>query len=358
MTLDPELVRRAPKVLLHDHLDGGLRPATVAELAVEVDHPLPVTDTDALGRWFAETADSGSLPAYLETFDHTVAVMQTAPALRRVAREFVEDMVADGVVYAETRWAPSQHTARGLSLTEAVRAVQQGLDEGVAAADRAGHPIRVGQLLTALRHQDDSPEIAELAGSLRGEGVVGFDIAGPEAGFPPVDHLPALQRLKELNMKITIHAGEAFGPASIWQAVQRCGADRVGHGVRLVEDVTDGPDGPRVGELGGYLRDARIALELCPRSNVQTGAVASVAEHPIDLLTRLGLRTTVNTDNRLMSDTTLSKEFLGLGEAFGYGLDELRRFTLNAAKASFLDLDARRALITEVIVPGYAALGV
>ncbi len=281
--------------------------------------------------------------SYLETFTHTVAVMQTAAALRRVAREYVEDMVADGVVYAETRWAPSQHVAGGLSLTEAVTAVQAGLDEGVEAARADGRSIQVGQLLTALRHQDDSVEIADLAVALRDQGVVGFDIAGPEAGFPPSALLPAIERLKAHNMKITIHAGEAFGLPSIWQAVQQCGADRIGHGTRLIDDIEAGADGgPTVGALAGYLRDDRTALELCPTSNVQTGAADSIAAHPIDLLYRAGFRTTVNTDNRLMSGTSMTKEFSRLSEAFGWDLNDVRACTLNAAKSCFLPFLERR----------------
>ena len=357
MPIDADLIRRAPKVLLHDHLDGGLRPETVFELANEIGHDLPADNAESLGRWFFEAASSGSLVSYLETFTHTVAVMQTAAALRRVAREYVEDMVADGVVYAETRWAPSQHVAGGLSLTEAVTAVQAGLDEGVEAARADGRSIQVGQLLTALRHQDDSVEIADLAVALRDQGVVGFDIAGPEAGFPPSALLPAIERLKAHNMKITIHAGEAFGLPSIWQAVQQCGADRIGHGTRLIDDVAvDAAGGPAVGDLAGYLRDDRTALELCPTSNVQTGAAASTAEHPIDLLYRAGFRTTVNTDNRLMSGTSMTTEFSRLSEAFGWGLGDVRACTLNAAKSCFLPFLERRRLIEDVIVPGYAAL--
>ena len=360
-SLTPELIRRAPKVLLHDHLDGGLRPQTVLELAAEIGHRLPVEDdasAEDLGRWFLEAASSGSLVSYLETFTHTVAVMQTEAGLRRVAREFVEDMVADGVVYAETRWAPSQHVGGGLSLTEAVLAVQSGLDEGVAAARQAGASIQVGQLLTALRHQDDSVEIAELAVELSGHRVVGFDIAGPEAGFPPSALLPAIERLKAKNMKITIHAGEAFGLPSIWQAVQQCGADRIGHGTRLIDDVVlDGSgDDVQIGPLAGYLRDDRTALELCPTSNVQTGAAASIERHPIETLYRAGFRTTVNTDNRLMSGTSMTTEFDRLGQAFGWDLNDVRALTMNAAKSCFLPFLERRRLIEDVIVPGFAAL--
>ncbi|NYG55135.1 adenosine deaminase [Nocardioides perillae] len=357
-------VRRAPKALLHDHLDGGLRPRTVLELAREVGHELPVTlagddaaDAAALGRWFRESADSGSLERYLETFAHTVGVMQTREALARVAREAVEDLAADGVVYAELRWAPEQHVEAGLSLDETVAAVQEGVDAGVEAARAAGSPVVVRQLLTAMRHQARSQEIAELAVAWRDRGVAGFDIAGAEAGYPPTRHLDAFEYLQRENAHFTIHAGEAFGLPSIWQAIQWCGADRLGHGVRIVDDVEVAPDGSvTLGRLAAYVRDNRIPLEMCPASNLQTGAAASLAEHPIGLLTRLRFRVTVNTDNRLMSGTSMTDEMTSLVETFGYGLEDLRWFTVNALKSAFLPFDERLALIEQVVKPGYAAL--
>jgi len=354
-----DVVRRAPKVLLHDHLDGGLRPATIVELAAEIGHELPVAGGAAeLGAWFAQAADSGSLERYLETFVHTVAVMQTAPAIARVARECVEDLAADGVVYAEIRYAPEQHVEQGLGLDEVVAAVQEGFDQGVAAAATAGHPIVVRQLLTAMRHQARSMEIAELAVAWRDRGVAGFDIAGAEAGFPPTRHLDAFEYLQRENSHFTIHAGEAFGLPSIWEAIQWCGADRLGHGVRIADDITVHDDGRvELGRLAAYVRDQRIPLELCPASNVQTGAATSIAEHPIGLLTRLRFRVTVNTDNRLMSRTSMTDEMTALVEAFGYDLADLRWFTVNAMKSAFLPFDERLALIDEVVKPGYAALG-
>ncbi|CAN5359603.1 adenosine deaminase [soil metagenome] len=350
-------VRKAPKVLLHDHLDGGLRPATIVELAAQVGHELPAPDAESLGRWFAESADSGSLERYLETFEHTVGVMQTAPALSRVARECVEDLSNDGVVYAEVRYAPEQHVSEGLSLDEVVAAVEAGFEQGVADAAAAGRPIVVRQLLTAMRHQARSMEIAELSIAWRERGVAGFDIAGAEAGYPPTRHLDAFEYLQRENSHFTIHAGEAFGLPSIWQALQWCGADRLGHGVRIIDDVTVHDDGSvELGRLAAYVRDKRIPLELCPASNVQTGAATSVAEHPIGLLTKLRFRVTVNTDNRLMSNTSMTDEMVSLVEAFGYGFDELQWFTVNAMKSAFLPFDERLAIIDEVIKPGYAAL--
>jgi adenosine deaminase len=348
-------ILRAPKVLLHDHLDGGLRPQTVLELAEQAGHPLPAGDAEALGRWFAESANSGSLVRYLETFDHTVAVMQTEESIERVARECVEDLAADGVVYAEVRYAPEQHVGAGLSLDQVVGAVRSGFDAGMAAAEGR---IVVRQLLTAMRHQARSREIAELAVTWRDEGVVGFDIAGAEAGFPPTRHLDAFEYLQRQNFHFTIHAGEAFGLPSIWEAIQWCGADRLGHGVRIIDDITVDDDGTaHLGRLAAYVRDKRIPLELAPASNIQTGAAPSIAEHPIGLLTALRFRVTVNTDNRLMSQTSMSSEMAALVEAFGYGLSDLRWFTINAMKSSFLPFDERLAIIDGVIKPGYAALG-
>ncbi len=348
-------VHRAPKVLLHDHLDGGLRPRTIVELAAETGHALPTSDTDGLARWFRESADSGSLERYLETFDHTVAVMQTPSALTRVARECVEDLADDGVVYAEVRYAPEQHVSQGLSLDEVVAAVQAGFEEAAPARDGR---IVVRQLLTAMRHQARSREVAELAVAWRDRGVAGFDIAGAEAGFPPTRHLDAFEYLQRQNSHFTIHAGEAFGLPSIWEAIQWCGADRLGHGVRIVDDITVAEDGTvELGRLAAYVRDKRIPLEMCPASNVQTGAATSVAEHPIGLLTSLRFRVTVNTDNRLMSDTSITKEMASLVDAFGYSLADLRWFTINAMKSAFLPFDERLAIIDGVIKPGYAELG-
>jgi adenosine deaminase len=358
MPVSRELIARAPKVLLHDHLDGGLRPQTILDLAAEVGHELPAGDADSLRRWFEESADSGSLERYLETFEHTVAVMQTAAQLRRVAREAVLDLAADGVVYAEIRYAPEQHLQGGLSLRQVVEAVRDGFAEGEDEARRDGTPIVVRQLLTAMRHQARSREIAELMVAYRDDGVVGFDIAGAEAGYPPTRHLDAFEYLQRENAHFTIHAGEAFGLPSIWQAIQWCGADRLGHGVRIIDDVAVADDGAvTLGRLAAYVRDKRIPLEMCPSSNIQTGAAASIGEHPIGALTHLRFRVTVNTDNRLMSGTSMTREMVLLAEAFDYGMDDLRWFTINAMKSAFLPFDERLAIIDEQIKPAYAVLG-
>ncbi|MFD8974980.1 adenosine deaminase [Streptomyces sp. NPDC059593] len=351
-------IRRAPKVLLHDHLDGGLRPGTVVELAREQGYDqLPETEPDKLGIWFREAADSGSLERYLETFAHTCAVMQTRDALVRVAAECAVDLAEDGVVYAEVRYAPEQHLEGGLTLEEVVEAVNEGFRQGEQQARANGHRIRVGALLTAMRHAARALEIAELANRYRDSGVVGFDIAGAEAGYPPTRHLDAFEYLKRENNHFTIHAGEAFGLPSIWQALQWCGADRLGHGVRIIDDIEVAEDGSvRLGRLAAYVRDKRIPLEMCPTSNLQTGAADSYAAHPIGLLRKLHFRATVNTDNRLMSGTSMSREFELLTEAFGYTLDDMQWFTVNAMKSAFIPFDERLAMINEVIKPGYAEL--
>jgi len=350
--ITPEELNAAPKVLLHDHLDGGLRPETVLDLAREIGHQLPRTDAAELGTWFVESADSGSLERYLETFDHTVAVMQTAEAITRVASECVQDLAADGVVYAEVRYAPEQHLTRGLTLEQVVDAVREGFEHGMSVAER---PIVARQLLTAMRHKARSREIAELSVAYRDAGVVGFDIAGAEAGFPPTRHLDAFEYLQRENAHFTIHAGEAFGLPSIWQAIQWCGADRLGHGVRIIDDITHDGDKAELGRLAAYVRDRRIPLEMCPSSNLQTGAAESIADHPIGLLAKLRFRVTVNTDNRLMSGTSMSRELALLAEAFGYGLHDLRWFAINAMKSAFIPFDERLALIDDVIKPWYAS---
>jgi adenosine deaminase len=353
-----EQIRRAPKVLLHDHLDGGLRPATVVELADAVGYKdLPAKDPDELSRWFVTETPRRNLVRYLEGFKHTVAVMQTAEALERVARECVEDLADDGVVYAEVRFAPELHTEEGLHLEAVAEAVLAGFAAGMENARDAGAPIVVRALFTAMRTAARSLEIAELAVRYRDVGVAGFDVAGPEVGYPPTLHLEAFNLVQRESFHATVHAGEAFGLPSIWQALQWCGAERLGHGVRLVDDITVHDDGSiTLGRLASYVRDCRVALELCPTSNVHTGAVASLAEHPIRMFRRLGFRATINTDNRLMSGVSLSSEMARCAEVFGWDWVDLRWLSINAMKSSFFDFDERLALINGVIKPGYDAL--
>jgi adenosine deaminase len=351
-TLTLEQLHAAPKVLLHDHLDGGLRPQTVIELADELGNELPTTDVDELQEWFTRGADRKDLALYLDTFEHTVGVMQTADGLHRVAKEAAEDLDDDNVVYAEVRFAPALHTAMGLSLDAVVEAVLAGFDEG-----SNGRDITVGTLITAMRTDQDSMDIAELAIRHRDNGAVGFDIAGREDGYPPSGHLPAFEYLQRENFHFTIHAGEAFGPRSIWEAVQFCGAERLGHGVRITDDIETDADGqPSYGRLANYVRDRRIPLEMCPSSNVHTGAAASIAEHPIGFLADQRFRVTVNTDNRLMSDCSMTSEFTLLHEHFGWGLEKFRWLTINAMKSAFWPFDERLAIIDDIIKPRYAAL--
>jgi len=352
-----EAIRSAPKVLLHDHLDGGLRPQTVIELAEASGHPgLPTTDAAQLGDWFRENADSGSLVRYLEGFAHTCGVMQDEAALVRVAAEAAEDLAADGVVYAEIRYAPELFTVGGLALEQVVEAIQEGFRQGERTAAAAGNSIRVGTLLCAMRQNDGWMPYADLVVKYRDAGVVGFDIAGPEAGFEPARGLDAFEHLRKENAHFTIHAGEAAGVESVWEAVQVCGAERLGHGVRIVEDIKFDGDHAELGRVASYVRDRRIALEVAPTSNLHTGIAKTHAEHPFDKLYQAGLRVTVNTDNRLMSQCSASGENAALVEAFGYGWADLEKFAINAMKSAFIPFAERNALINDVIVPGYAAL--
>lgn len=361
VTIQGVSLRALPKISLHDHLDGGLRPATIVELADARGIALPEPDPVALGNLIAKRADSGSLVEYLKTFDLAVSVMQSKDELRRVAREFVEDLVDDGVVYGEVRWAPEQHLAGGLTLEEAVDAVQDGIEEAEDAAESAGRSIRVGQLLSAMRQHDRAREIAELAVAYRGRGVVGFDTAGPEDGFPSSRYRSAFDYLAQEMFPATVHAGEAAGLDSIRSALIDGRALRLGHGVRIAEDLQIvAQDGEEVqvtfGDLARWVRDREIPLELSPSSNLQTGAVAAwgniLADHPFDLLYQLGFAVTVNVDNRTMSATSLTRELSLLVEAFGYDLEDLETFQFNAASGAFLPVEEREELV-DMISEGF-----
>ncbi len=346
-----------PKISLHDHLDGGLRPSTIIELGESIGLDLPERNAAALGEWFADKSDSGSLVEYLKTFDITTAVMQTTEGLVRVAREFVQDLGADGVIYGEIRWAPEQHLSQGLSLDEVVDAVQQGIEEGIEEVRHGGGSIRIGQLVSAMRHADRGLEIAQLAVRHRNKGAVGFDIAGAEAGFPAGNLREAFDYLAKHYFPTTVHAGEADGLESIRGALFDGRALRLGHGVRIAEDITiDREDDENtyveLGRLAQWVKDREIALELSPSSNLQTGAIAQwgddLIDHPFDLLYQLGFRVTVNTDNRLMSNTSLSRELALLSETFDYDLNDLETFQLNAAAASFLPVEDREDLADQI----------
>jgi adenosine deaminase len=351
MRLDRGVLKTLPKVLLHEHLDGVLRPKTVIELARRAGYDqLPSQDPDELARWFFQGANQGNLPKYLEGFAHTIAVMQSEEALERVAYEQTEDLSRDGVVYFETRFAPIFHTRKGLTHQQVVSAVLRGLEEG-----RKAFGVSSGLILCAMRNMDVSLEMAELAVDFRERGVVGFDLAGEEGGFPPKKHVDAFHYIQRQNFNITIHAGEGFGKESIWQAIQYCGAHRIGHGTRLIDDiaVVDGK-AVKLGALAQYVLDKRIPLEICLLSNVHTGAAPSVAEHPFKILYQERFRVTLNTDNRLMSDTCMTKEFEAAADTFGLSLNDFEKITINAMKSAFLPYDQRCNLIYSVIKPGYA----
>ena len=349
----PDLVARGPKVLLHDHLDGGLRPSTVIDLAdISGYKELPSSNVEKLSEWFHEGANRRDLNLYLETFAHTVGVMQDEYSCHRVAKECAEDLAEDGCVYAEIRFAPSLFTTQKLSVHEVMEAVLSGFSEG-----SSGTNLTLRTIITAMRTSNDTKTIAEAAVDFRDKGVVGFDIAGREAGYPPTDHLEAFQLLQRENFHFTIHAGEAFGLPSIWEAVQYCGAERLGHGVRIIDDIELDSSGNYIlGSLASFIRDRRIPLELCPTSNIHTGAVQSLEEHPIGLLKDLGFRVTVNTDNRLMSNVSMTSELLSLNKAFGWDLDDFSWLTVNAMKSAFLPFDERIHLIEKVIKPGWKNL--
>ncbi len=346
-------IMQAPKVLLHDHLDGGLRPATIIELADQLNYQnLPATEPEQLAKWMTRGANRKNLSLYLETFAHTVAVMQTAESIERVARECAEDLASDGVVYAEVRFAPELHTDRGLSLDDAIEAVLSGFASG---SHRTNLTIRT--ICSAMRNAKNSLAVAQAAVRWRDHGVVAFDIAGAEDGYPPDDHIRAFQYCQRHNFHITVHAGEAYGPKSIWKAVQYCGSERLGHGIRIIDDITYHQSGEtKLSRLAHYLRDRRIALEICPTSNINTGVFATIKDHPIDDLIKLRFRVTVNTDNRLMSGVSMSSEMQTLVDAFGYGWKQLRWLTVNSMKSSFLPFNERLALIEQVIKPQYATL--
>ena len=353
MKLDKKQLQSLPKVLLHEHLDGAIRPKTVVDLAKEVGYgELPTTDPPALVQWFSRGANQGSLAKYLEGFSHTIAVMQTEDALERVAYEQAEDLSRDGVVYFETRFAPIFHTKKGLTHQQVVAAVLKGLERG-----RKDFGVSSGLIICAMRNMDVSLEMAELAVDFRARGVVGFDLAGEEGGYPPKKHVDAFHYIQRENFNITIHAGEGYGKESIWQAIQYCGAHRIGHGTRLIDDiaVADGK-AVKLGDLAQYVLDKRIPLEICLISNVHTGAAASLAEHPFKILYQEKFRVTLNTDNRLMSNTSMTQEFEAAADTFGLSLDDFEKVTINAMKSAFLPYNQRCDLIYSSIKPGYARI--
>ncbi len=350
-----EMIKKVPKVELHDHLDGGVRPETVVDLASAQGVKLPEHDPEKLADWLHRGSNRKSLALYLESFGITLSVMQREAALERIAYETILDVAAQNVVYIEIRFAPILHLQEGLNLEAVVESVLRGLDQG-----RRETGTSFGVILCAMRHQDAavSLEIAELAVAFRDRGVVGFDIAGDENGHPPKKHLEAFQYIRNRNFNITIHAGEAFGLESIWQAIQICGAHRIGHATRLIEDMSvHGTRIEKMGSLSHFIRDKRVPLEVCLSSNIQTGAAPSFDEHPFHVYYRNGFRVCLNTDNRLMSDTSLSKEFELAVKHYHLSLKDLERLTINAMKSSFAHYDERIRIIYDVLKPGYAKVG-
>jgi adenosine deaminase len=349
-----EMIRRLPKVDLHYHLDGGLRPATIVEIAAREGVSIPEHEPAALAGWFHRGADRKSLALYLEGFSVTTSVMQTAESLERIARESVEDLAADNIVYAEIRFAPIQHCDRGLDLPGVVEAVLRGLE---TAREATG--VEFGLILCGMRHQDPqtSLRIAKLAVEYSTRGVVGFDIAGEENGYPPKKHLEAFDYIRSNNFNITIHAGEAFGIESIWQAIQICGAHRIGHATRLIEDMeVHGTHIEHMGTLSSFIRDKRIPLEMCLSSNIQTGAAPSLDEHPFGIYFRNNFRVFLCTDNTLMSNTTMSKELELAVTHFNLTLRDLERVTINTMKSAFLHYDERTRIIYDVLKPKFAEM--
>jgi adenosine deaminase len=349
-----EILRAVPKVLLHDHLDGGLRPETIIEIANEMKYKkLPTQDPGELAEWFHRGANKGNLVEYLQGFEHTCAVMQTKEGLTRVAYEMMEDMKKDGVCYVETRFAPIFHTQKGLFYDDIVTAVLEGLEKG-----KRDFGVGYGLIICAMRNMKNSLEMAELAVNYRGQGVVGFDLAGEEGGYPPKKHIEAFQFIQRANFNITIHAGEAFGKDSIWQAIQWCGAHRIGHGTNILQDLTFSPEGEVVGmgDLAQYILDKRIPIEICLLSNVHTGAIDKLENHPFGHLYKMKFRLTLNTDDRLMSNTTMTNECMLAQHYFNLSLDDIEKIQINAMKSSFLHNAERLEYIYKVIKPGYQAM--
>jgi len=346
-----EIIKTVPKVLLHDHLDGGLRPQTIIDLASEMNYKkLPTHDKDELAIWFHIGANKGNLVEFLKGFEHTTAVLQTKEGLERAAYEMMEDMKNDGVVYVETRFAPVYHVNKSMYLEDTVTSVLKGLERG-----KNDFGVGYGLILCGMRNMKNTLEIAELAVNFRRDGVVGFDLAGEEGGYPPKKHLDAFQFIQRANFNITIHAGEAFGKESIWQAIQWCGAHRIGHATRLIEDVILDENGDVVnfGDLAQYVLDKRIPLEICLLSNVHTGAVDKIENHPFGILFKEKFRVTINTDDRLMSNTTLTKEFLTAVKYFNLSFDEIEKITINSMKSAFIPHKERLRYIYDIIKPGY-----
>ena len=334
--LSLELIESLPKTDLHVHLDGSLRLDTVIDLAREQGVSLPSTDPDELFRLLYAGDVCNSLDDYLKGFDITLSVMQTEDGLERAAFELAEDAWREGVWFIEVRYAPMLHQEKGLRLTQIVEAVLRGLRRA-----KREYGIRYGVILCGIRSMnvESSLRMAELAVAFKHRGVVGFDLAGSEVNNPAKEHMSAFQLILDNNVNCTAHAGEAFGPDSIAQAIHKCGAHRIGHGTRLRED----------GDLLNYVNDHRIPLEICPSSNLQTKAAESWAAHPVDFYVDYGIRVTINTDNRLITDTTVSKELLLCHQHYGWSLAQIKEIVIAGFKSAFLPYREKVDLLADVI---------
>jgi adenosine deaminase len=357
LLISEQQIALAPKVLLHDHLDGGLRPQTMIDHALASGYTkLPSYEPDQLAKWFVEACSSGTLELYLETFEHTISVMQTPEEIIRVARECVLDLAADNVVYAEVRGAPELFMRKGLTMDQVIEATVEGFNQGMAEVAHNGKKIRVEHILCALRQNHVSDEVATKVVKYKGRGVVGFDIAGPEAGFPPTDHIKAFNYLRDSGAHYTIHAGEAFGVESIALAVNECGAQRIGHGIRLIDDIDFSSGEAKLGSLAQEILDNQICLEMAPTSNLQTGGAASYATHQIGIMKKLGFNVTLNTDNRLMSATSMNREAREIADGYSWNIDDLHDVARNGIYSAFIDDDEQEDIYRSQIKAIYDRL--
>ena len=332
MRITHALLKRLPKVELHCHLDGSLRVPTILDLAKKDKVTLPTSSYDKLSKLLVIGKTRGSLEEYIKRFDITLSVMQTPQALSRTAYELIEDVAKENVRYIEIRYSPILHTGKGMTMGESVEAVREGLKRG-----QKDFGVKSGIIVCGIRNISaaTSLKLADLTVRYKNKGVVGFDLAGAEENFPAKDHQEAFYMILNNNINATIHAGEAYGPSSIHQAIHHCGAHRIGHGTRLKENK----------DLMNYVNDHRITLEICLTSNWQTRSIRSLKYHPLKYYYDQGIRVTINTDNRLMSGTTLTKEFLLAHKLFGFKLHDFREMIIMAMKSAFLPYAERKQMI-------------
>ena len=345
MKILDSLLKKLPKVELHCHLDGSLRIETILDLARRHNVSLPSSDASGLTKILSIGKKRGTLEEYITRFDITLSVMQTRDSLKRIAYELIEDVAAENIRYIEIRYSPILHTSNGMTLEEAIFSVRDGLKKG-----EKDFGVRSGIIVCGIRHisPEASLKLADLCVRFKNKGVVGFDLAGAEENFPAKDHREAFYMILNHNINATIHAGEAFGPTSIHQAIHYCGAHRIGHGTRLKEDK----------DLMRYVNNHRIPLEICLTSNWHTFSVRSLKHHPMRYYYDQGIRVTLNTDNRLMSNTTLTKEFGLARDLFGFTLHDFREVTIVAMKSAFLPHKIRKEMIKNIAVEFESEFGI